>query len=111
MFVVWRSLIKAWLCERDSNRLLQLLAHVELRMQKSKKEVSGARKGTGMGMGMGMGIGLGMVKRKRWRRRRRRWARWLFRRGGGGVDGRAGGKWETLRRLLAFSLPFKCLND
>lgn len=31
--------------------------------------------------------------------------------GGGGVDGRAGGKWETLRRLLAFSLPFKCLND
>jgi len=46
MFVVWRSFIKAWLCERDSNRLLQLLAHVELRMQKKAKRKS-KRKGMG----------------------------------------------------------------
>lgn len=87
MFVVWRSLIKAWLCEQDSNRLLQLLAHVELRMQKDEKK---SRKKEEEKEGDGDGMGKRRKKEE----------------GGGG-----GGEWETLRRLLAFSLPFKCLND
>lgn len=59
MFVVWRSLIKAWLCERDSNRLLQLLAHVELRMQKKQKGSEWSKEGDGYGYGNGNRIGNG----------------------------------------------------
>lgn len=70
MFVVWRSLIKAWLCERDSNRLLQLLAHVELRMQKKQKGSEWSKEGDGYGYGNGNGNRIGngekeeMVKEK-----------------------------------------------
>lgn len=97
MFVVWRSLIKAWLQKRDSIRLCynfwRMLCCACKKQQKSYEKNPKKEKEKGRGRQKGSQEG---AKK------------------GGGVE--VGGTWvwgnfACWRRLLAFSLPFKCLND